>query len=131
MDSYEEAVTTGADNTRAVMKAISAACPNTKFSIVGYSEGADVVRRVAMDIGSESSTSGINPDNVVGVVIFADAGRLAGEGPFPGAKNPYTNPDGFNEQYQDGKKHRFRIWCTSRYQWGLRGPERQDCVVLL
>ncbi|MHD0303849.1 cutinase family protein [Rhodococcus erythropolis] len=103
MDSYEEAVTTGADNTRAVMKAISAACPNTKFSIVGYSEGADVVRRVAMDIGSESSTSGINPDNVVGVVIFADAGRLAGEGPFPGAENPYANPNGFNQQYQNGK----------------------------
>ncbi|MEU7629870.1 cutinase family protein [Nocardia sp. NPDC049220] len=107
MASYEDAVTTGVANTEQVMRQISAACPDTKFSIVGYSEGADVVRRVAMNIGhQEADRDGgygiVDPTDVVGVVILADAGRSAGEGPFPGAKDPFGNPDGFDQQYQNG-----------------------------
>ncbi|WP_280487956.1 cutinase family protein, partial [Nocardia cyriacigeorgica] len=48
MASYEDAVNAGVANAKQVMSEIAAACPDTKFSIVGYSEGADVVRRVAM-----------------------------------------------------------------------------------
>ena len=43
------------------------------------------------------------PNSVVGVVILADAGRTAGEGQFPGAQNPYGNPDGFDVAYQNGQ----------------------------
>lgn len=107
MDSYEDAVTTGVANSEQVMREISAACPDTQFSIVGYSEGADVARRVAMNIGNDAGTDGqykvVNPDNVVGVVIIADAGRQAGEGPFPGAKDP-NRPDNFDKDYQNGGK---------------------------
>ncbi|WP_067715265.1 cutinase family protein [Nocardia yamanashiensis] len=107
MASYEDAVNTGVANTQQVMRDISVACPNTKFSIVGYSEGADVVRRVAMKIGNgEPDANGryetVNPDDVVGVVILADSGRSEGEGPFIGAKNPYGNPDNFDTKYQNG-----------------------------
>ncbi|KAA0018536.1 cutinase family protein [Antrihabitans cavernicola] len=107
MDSYEDAVTTGVANSEQVMKEISKACPNTRFSIVGYSEGGDVARRVAMDVGNQAADSSgkygiVDPSNVVGVVILADSGRTAGEGPFPGAKDPFGNPDGFNQQYQNG-----------------------------
>ncbi len=100
MATYEDAVNTGVANTEQVMGEISAACPDTKFSIVGYSEGADVVRRVAMKIGNEES--GVNPDDVLGVVILADSGRQAGEGPFIGAEDPFSNPDGFDRKYQNG-----------------------------
>ena len=108
MDSYENAVDTGVENSKQVIREISRACPNTRFSIVGYSEGGDVARRVAMDVGNaKPDGSGkyavVNPDQVVGVVILADAGRTAGEGPFPGAKDPYSNPDGFGTKYQNGK----------------------------
>lgn len=108
MSSYEDAVNTGVDNTRQVMQEISAACPDTRFAIVGYSEGADVVRRVAQEIGhQEPGADGeygiVNPDQVVGVVILADAGRGAGEGPFIGAEDPFANPDGFDQRYQDGR----------------------------
>ncbi|WP_063050279.1 cutinase family protein [Nocardia arthritidis] len=107
MSTYEDAVNAGVANTEQVMREISAACPDTKFSIVGYSEGADVVRRVAMKIGhQEPGQDGaygiVDPDDVVGVVILADSGRSAGDGPFPGSKDPFSNPDGFDQQYQNG-----------------------------
>ncbi|MFG1790630.1 cutinase family protein [Nocardia sp. NPDC049149] len=103
MATYEDAVNTGAANTEKVMREIRQACPNTRFSIVGYSEGADVVRRVAMKIGNQEADKDggygiVNPDNVVGVVIFADSGRSAGDGPFIGAKDP-NHPDGFDQNF--------------------------------
>ncbi|MFJ1460553.1 cutinase family protein [Nocardia sp. N2S4-5] len=109
MATYEDAVTAGVANTEKVMREISQACPDTKFSIVGYSEGADVVRRVATTIGhQEADKDGrygiVDPDDVMGVVILADPGRSAGDGPFPGAKDPYSNPDGFDKAYQNGKQ---------------------------
>ncbi|SDE33931.1 cutinase family protein [Rhodococcus tukisamuensis] len=107
MDSYEDAVTAGVANTETVMRKIQQSCPDTRFAVVGYSEGADVARRVAMDVGhqladADGGYSIANPANVVGVVILADAGRAAGQGPFPGSKNPFTNPDGFDKKYQNG-----------------------------
>lgn len=107
MDSYEDAVTAGVANTETVMRKIQQSCPDTKFAVVGYSEGADVARRVAMDVGhqvaeADGGYSIANPANVVGVVILADAGRAADQGPFPGSKNPFTNPDGFDTKYQTG-----------------------------
>ncbi|WP_278261013.1 cutinase family protein [Nocardia sp. AG03] len=105
MRSYEDAVNTGVANTQQVMREISAACPDTKFSIVGYSEGADVVRRVAEGIGNDDPADGysvVDPDDVLGVVMFADPGRAAGEGPFIGAEDPFANPDGFDQKYQNG-----------------------------
>ncbi|NKY53714.1 cutinase family protein [Nocardia vermiculata] len=108
MRTYEDAVNTGVTNTEKVMHDIAAACPDTKFSIVGYSEGADVARRVAMGVGhDEPDANGkydvVDPKNVLGVVILADNGRTAGDGPFPGAKDP-NHPDNFDTSYQDGNK---------------------------
>ncbi|WP_433196861.1 cutinase family protein [Nocardia sp. CA-107356] len=109
MATYEDAVNTGVANTEQVMREISQACPDTKFSIVGYSEGADVVRRVAMTVGHQTPDQNggygvVDPADVVGVVILADSGRSAGDGPFPGAKDPFSNPDGFDQKYQNGTK---------------------------
>lgn len=107
MNSYEDAVNAGVANTEKVMAQIKQACPATKFAIVGYSEGADVVRRVATQVGhqepaKDGSYAIVDPANVTGVVILADSGRSAGDGPFPGAQNPYSNPDGFDQKYQNG-----------------------------
>lgn len=107
MNSYEDAVTAGVANTEKVMEQIKQACPATKFAIVGYSEGADVVRRVAMAVGHQDPAKDgayaiVDPSSVTGVVILADSGRSEGEGPFPGAQNPYSNPDGFDQKYQTG-----------------------------
>ncbi len=107
MASYDSAVQTGVTNSQTIMKSITASCPKTRFAIVGYSEGADVARRTAMEIGNQTVPADgkygiIDPSQVVGVVILADAGRVAGEGPFPGADNPFGNPDGFDTKYQNG-----------------------------
>lgn len=106
MSTYEDAVNTGVDNTKSVINSIRQSCPNTQFAIVGYSEGADVARRVAMDVGNqEAGTDGsyeiVDPNNVVGVVIFADGGREQGEGAFPGAENG-SRPDGYGVDYRTG-----------------------------
>lgn len=106
MASYENAVTTGVTNTNTVINAISTACPDTRFAIVGYSEGADVTRRAAMEIGNQIAGADgkyaiVDPNSVVGVVILADAGRGAGDSPFPGSASG-TNPDGFDPKYQNG-----------------------------
>ncbi|MGW0354936.1 cutinase [Nocardia sp. 852002-20019_SCH5090214] len=108
MSTYEQAVDTGVANAEKVMHDIAQACPDTKFSIVGYSEGADVARRVAMGIGHDQPGADgkydvVDPKNVLGVVILADAGRTAGDGPFPGAQDP-NHPDGFDQNYQNGNK---------------------------
>ncbi|CAG7623876.1 cutinase family protein [Rhodococcus opacus] len=107
MNSYEDAVNAGVDNTETVMRSIHASCPDTKFSIVGYSEGADVARRVAMEVGNQDGQDGsydiLDPASVVGVVILADAGRNLGGGPFPGSENEFRNPDGFDLAYQSGQ----------------------------
>ncbi|MEU5843376.1 cutinase family protein [Rhodococcus sp. NPDC047139] len=104
--SYENAVNTGAENTIKVMQAIRKSCPNTQFAIVGFSEGADVARRAAMQIGNQEQTADgewaiVDPAAVSGVVILSDAGRGAGEGFFPGADND-SNPNGFDRPYEPG-----------------------------
>ena len=104
--SYENAVNKGAENTIEVMKAIRRSCPDTQFAIVGFSEGADVARRAAMQIGAQEQNADgswtiVDPDAVSGVVILSDAGRKEGEGFFPGAENG-SNPDGFDRPYQPG-----------------------------
>ena len=107
MNSYEDAVDAGVANTEKVMEQIKQACPATKFAIVGYSEGADVVRRVAMQVGHQAPAKNgsyaiVDPASVTGVVILADSGRSAGDGTFQGAQNPYSNPAGFDHKYQNG-----------------------------
>ncbi|WP_241385871.1 cutinase family protein [Rhodococcus sp. CH91] len=103
--SYENAVNTGAENTIEVMKAIRRSCPNTQFAIVGFSEGADVARRAAMQIGNQQQAADgswaiVDPGAVSGVVILSDAGRAEGEGFFPGAEG--DNPNGYDRPYQPG-----------------------------
>jgi hypothetical protein len=105
LNTYETAVDTGVQNAQTVMKAIVASCPKTRFAIVGYSEGADVTRRTAMEIGNQVADDKgkygiVDPSQVVGVVILADAGREDGENPFPGSKTG-TNPDNFDTKYQN------------------------------
>ncbi|NMN95409.1 cutinase family protein [Antrihabitans stalactiti] len=109
MATYEDSINAGVANTEQVIRAIQVSCPDTKFSIVGYSEGADVVRRVTTKIGNQTPNSSgdyeiVDPDDIVGVVILADNGRTRGEAPFPGAENEFQNPDGFNVPFQSGRK---------------------------
>lgn len=107
MSSYEDAVNTGVDNAKTVISQIRANCPDTQFAIVGYSEGADVARRVAQEVGTAEPTANgdyevVDPNKVVGVVILADPGRDPGEGAFPGSDNEYNRPDGYDVDYRTG-----------------------------
>lgn len=107
MSTFNDAVNAGVANTEKVMEAIRQACPNTQFAIVGYSEGSSVARQVAQQIGDQKPATGgayaiVDPSKVTGVVILADNGRAAGDGPFPGAQQPFAHPDNFDQNYQTG-----------------------------
>lgn len=100
LGSYEEAVNTGAANTIEVIQAIQTSCPGTQIAIVGFSEGADVARRAAMQIGAQEQAEDgswalVDPDMIQGVVILSDAGRSAGDGFFPGSTNG-SSPNGYD-----------------------------------
>ncbi|EOM74840.1 hypothetical protein Rrhod_3830 [Rhodococcus rhodnii LMG 5362] len=102
LGSYDRAVETGVANAEQVMRAIGAACPDTRFAIVGYSQGADVARRLAMGIGNDPNGSVVDAAHVLGVVVIADPGRSIGDGAFPGARDPFRGPDGFDLDYRTG-----------------------------
>ena len=91
-----------------MIRSIQASCPDTKFSIVGYSEGADVARRVAMEVGNQTPGGRrlLRHRRPELRRRRRDPGRPGadpGEGQFPGAQNPYGNPDGLDVAYQNGQ----------------------------
>ncbi|WP_315185802.1 cutinase family protein [Corynebacterium durum] len=91
--SYADSVATGVTNTEKQIRDISAACPDTKVFLAGFSQGAEVISNVARKIGAGESVA---PDKIAGVALFADPTREGGTplqpdgastpGPVPGAK---------------------------------------------
>lgn len=91
--SYADSVATGVANTEKQIRDISAACPDTKVFLAGFSQGAEVISNVARKIGAGESVA---PDKIAGVALFADPTREGGTplqpdgastpGPVPGAK---------------------------------------------
>jgi len=91
--SYADSVATGVANTEKQIRDISAACPDTKVFLAGFSQGAEVISTVARKIGAGESVA---PDKIAGVALFADPTREGGTplqpdgasspGPVPGAK---------------------------------------------
>jgi len=69
--------TQGVAKTLSHMQAQAAACPNQKFVLVGYSQGADVMHNAAAKL-----PEALHP-RVVAVVMFGDPGNMG-----PTAKSP-------------------------------------------
>ena len=72
--SFGKSIAAGVANAERHMSEYKRACPNTKFVISGYSQGASVAGDVARDI-SAGKVAGVTPDDVVSVVLIADPGR--------------------------------------------------------
>jgi cutinase len=67
----------GVSKTLSHVTAQAAACPNQKFVLVGYSQGADVMHSAAVKLPAD-----LHP-RVVAVVMFGDPGNMG-----PSAKSP-------------------------------------------
>ncbi|NEW42998.1 cutinase family protein [Nocardia cyriacigeorgica] len=87
---YSESVTGGLSRLRTMAKSVAQRCPDTRFGIVGYSQGAHVASMFAQEVGQGS---GVLPaERVAAVALFADPTRNPGAPLFPGAPGKAT-PD--------------------------------------
>lgn len=74
MVSYGESAKIGVANSAKHISEYKSACPNTKFMLLGYSQGSSVAGDLARDI-SAGKVNGVTPDDVSNVLLIADPGR--------------------------------------------------------
>ena len=74
--SFGKSIQAGVDKANAHISQYKSACPNTKFVLIGYSQGASVAGDIARDI-SAGKVSGVGPDDVTNVLLIADPGRAS------------------------------------------------------
>ncbi|MEU2031863.1 cutinase family protein [Nocardia amamiensis] len=87
---YSESVAGGLARLRTMAATVADTCPDTRFAIVGYSQGAHVASMFAQEIGHGQ---GVLPaEKVAAVALFGDPTRNAGAPLFPGAPGKAT-PD--------------------------------------
>ncbi|WP_194835744.1 cutinase family protein [Nocardia sp. XZ_19_369] len=87
---YAESVTGGLARLRTMAKAVADRCAETRFAVVGYSQGAHVASMFAQEIGQGQ---GILPaEKVAAVALFADPTRNPGAALFPGSPGK-ASPD--------------------------------------
>ncbi|MBM7413560.1 MULTISPECIES: cutinase family protein [Nocardiaceae] len=77
--TYQESVAEGLATMGRMIDANKTACgTSTKYVLLGYSVGAEVVERLAVDIGSRPSTAHVTSDDIAGVALVGDPYRPAG-----------------------------------------------------
>jgi hypothetical protein len=73
MTDYTSSLSAGFDNLQAKLGNWSDKCPNYRFVLAGYSQGADVVGDVLADLAaSKSARAGNILSRIVGVALFGD-----------------------------------------------------------
>ena len=87
---YEQSVTGAVSKAESWIKDKANSCPNTKFGLTGYSQGAHAVRIVLNDI--VAGKTAINTEKLALVANFGDPGRPQGAPLFPGKPGQET-PD--------------------------------------
>lgn len=97
--SYANSVAYGVKNATSHMLDVKQSCPNTKFMLVGFSQGASVTGDVARDVSAGKvarGTTKVTPNDIATVTLFADPNRssLSAYDSFAGAPAPvlYANP---------------------------------------
>ncbi|MBF6195204.1 MULTISPECIES: cutinase family protein [Nocardia] len=87
---YSESVADGLARLRGMAATVADACPNSRFAVVGYSQGAHVASMFAQEIGQGR---GVLPaEKIAAVALFGDPTRNPGAPLFPGAPGKAT-PD--------------------------------------
>lgn len=74
--SYDNSVKQGVEKTLKVAETVAGKCPDTTISLIGYSQGAEVMSAVARTIGAGEAN--VSADHIGGVALFADPTREAG-----------------------------------------------------
>ncbi|WP_228001596.1 cutinase family protein [Nocardia australiensis] len=80
---YSESVAGGLTRLRAMAATVAARCADTRFGIVGYSQGAHVASMFAQEVGRGRGV--VPADKIAAVALFADPTRNAAAPLFPGS----------------------------------------------
>lgn len=84
--AYDASVSAGADALRATLDATEPACPSTEFVLVGYSQGAQVIK---------NTLANVQPSvRIAGVVLLADPTRDATQRGIVRLGDPLAERDG-------------------------------------
>lgn len=81
--SYKDSAARGVENAAKIIADEAARCPNTKFGLLGYSQGAAVASELLRLIGAGQGP--IPPARVAMGMLYSDPTRKQGDGIFPGA----------------------------------------------
>ncbi|WP_280416782.1 cutinase family protein [Nocardia carnea] len=87
---YSESVSGGLIRLRTMAVSVAQRCPDTRFAIVGYSQGAHVASVFAQEIGQGQGP--LPDDKIAAVALIGDPTRTPGAALFPGAPGK-ANPD--------------------------------------
>ncbi|MBV7296065.1 cutinase family protein [Corynebacterium sp. TAE3-ERU12] len=79
--TYDESQAEGRARLEEEMRATNAVCPNTRFILMGFSQGAVITGDVAAAIGQNKGA--VAPDRVAGVAVVADPRRVPDQGQQP------------------------------------------------
>ncbi|MBT1191679.1 cutinase family protein [Rhodococcoides kroppenstedtii] len=91
--TYQESVREALAGTDRFLEENKAKCgSSTKFVLLGYSVGAEVMERLAVDIGSRPATASVTSDDIAGVALVGDPYRPAGT---PSLGQPGPSGGGF------------------------------------
>ncbi|MEU1980399.1 cutinase family protein [Nocardia sp. NPDC019395] len=87
---YSDSVSGGLIRLRTMATAVAQRCPETRFAIVGYSQGAHVASVFAQEVGQGQGP--LPEDKIAAVALIGDPTRTPGAPLFPGAPGK-ANPD--------------------------------------
>ncbi|MGW0020601.1 cutinase family protein [Rhodococcus sp. NPDC003382] len=81
--TYQDSVAAGVASTNRILDEQKTRCgDSTRFVLVGYSVGGEVVERVTRELGHRPADAHVSPDDVAGVVLIGDPYRPAGADSF-------------------------------------------------
>ena len=77
--TYQDSMAAGVASTNRILDENKAKCgDDTKYVLLGYSVGAEVVERVSRELGHRDSNALVTADDIAGVALIGDPYRPAG-----------------------------------------------------
>ncbi|WP_072806796.1 cutinase family protein [Rhodococcoides yunnanense] len=120
---YQESVAAGVAATNRLLDEYKTKCGDgTKFVLLGYSVGGEVVERVSMELGHRDPDALVTGDDVAGVVLIGDPYRPAGAPNFdePGpTRGGFQSPDA--KDY--GTLNEKMTWSCRPYDLACDAPD--------
>ena len=96
VETYQQSVANGIASTNRLLDEYKTKCgDNTKFVLLGYSVGAEVVERVALDLGHRDPNALVTGDDIAGVTMIGGPYRPAGA---PNFDEPGPTRGGFQSR---------------------------------